>query len=107
MKKISALAATLLFAVTAIAYAHIPPVGAPKYIGAEKCKMCHNSKGQWAPWEKSKHALAFEALKTEAADKLAAEKGFKTKVVETPECVACHQTGRSVKDAVYDEKFNV
>ena len=41
---------------------------APTFVGAEKCKMCHNSpaKGaQFTKWSESKHAKAFATLATE------------------------------------------
>ena len=56
-----------------------------KYVGAAKCKMCHNKpeKGaQYAKWEESPHAKAMESLK--GAD------------ATNPKCLKCHSTAASV-----------
>ncbi len=56
-----------------------------KYIGAAKCKMCHNKpeKGeQFNKWEAGPHAKAMEVLK-------GAEK-------TDPKCLKCHSTAASV-----------
>ena len=56
-----------------------------KYIGASKCKMCHNKadKGeQYTKWENSPHAKAMESLK-------GAEK-------EDPKCLKCHSTAAAI-----------
>lgn len=52
-----------------------------EYIGAAKCKMCHNKPatgGQYKQWLGSKHASAMESLKGD-------EK-------EDPKCLKCHST---------------
>ena len=52
-----------------------------EYIGAAKCKMCHNKPktgSQYKIWAASKHAHAMEALK--GADKT------------NPKCLKCHST---------------
>ena len=62
------------------------------YVGAETCGMCHKSEKagqQLVIWQKSLHAQAYKTLQTEKADKIAKEKGFTTKAVETPECLKC------------------
>ena len=59
------------------------------YVGAAVCKMCHHTDKQgkqYDIWKASAHAKAYETLKTEKADKIAADKGFKTKAAATPEC---------------------
>jgi hypothetical protein len=66
--------------------------------GAKTCKACHSNAKMggesFKHWEKSPHASAFKTLQTAAADKIAAEKGFKTKAAETPECLSCHVTDK-------------
>ncbi len=60
-------------------------INAQKYIGAAKCKMCHNSptKGaQYKQWSESKHANAWNVLSD-------AEK-------KDPKCAKCHSTAASV-----------
>lgn len=56
-----------------------------KYIGADKCKVCHNkpNKGsQYDKWAESKHAHALESLKGDEKN--------------DPKCLKCHSTAASV-----------
>jgi hypothetical protein len=58
-----------------------------RYIGASKCKMCHNkpNKGeQFNVWENGPHANSLQSL--EGDDK------------SNPECLKCHSTAGSVDD---------
>lgn len=67
-----------------------------EYVGTESCKMCHRKAedgDQYGKWSASKHAQAFEVLKSEAAVKIAQEKGLKTPAHEAPECLVCHSVG--------------
>ncbi len=71
--------------------------GAPAhaYVGADKCKMCHNSpaKGaQYTKWSESRHAKAYQTLAGEEAKKLGAAKGI-AEPQKAPECLKCHVTG--------------
>jgi hypothetical protein len=52
-----------------------------EYVGARKCKMCHNKapKGaQYTQWAESRHAKAMESLNAEEA--------------KDPACLKCHST---------------
>jgi nitrate/TMAO reductase-like tetraheme cytochrome c subunit len=51
--------------------------GDADYIGAKKCKLCH--KTEYASWEQTPHAKAFDNLKPEEQGKA--------------ECLKCHATG--------------
>ena len=56
-----------------------------KYVGASKCKMCHNKPTtgmQYDKWANSPHAKAMESLK--GAD------------ATNPKCLKCHSTAASV-----------
>ncbi len=56
-----------------------------EYVGAAKCKMCHNNPAtgaQYKIWAQSKHAKAMESLNE-------AEK-------KDPKCIKCHSTAGSV-----------
>lgn len=60
-----------------------------KYIGAAKCKMCHNKaeKGaQFAKWSADPHSKAFASLKGAEA--------------KNPKCLKCHSTAASVDQAL-------
>jgi len=65
----------------------------PTHVGAGKCKDCHrtNSQGRQYPiWESSKHAQAFNNLKTEAAKTSATKAGVTGSPEQSPECLKCH-----------------
>ena len=83
-------------AVIAAGFATAGAEDAPsQYVGAGKCKMCHNSarKGaQYKVWSDSKHAHAFEALASPKALEIATAKGVKDPQ-KAPECLQCHVTG--------------
>lgn len=56
-----------------------------KYIGATKCKMCHNrpdTGAQYAKWADSPHAKAMQSLKGDDA--------------KNPKCLKCHSTAASI-----------
>jgi len=58
-----------------------------EYVGAKKCKMCHNKPakgGQYAQWLSTTHATAMESLTAEEA--------------KNPACTKCHSTAGSVSD---------
>lgn len=66
-----------------------------EYIGAENCKMCHmktSAGAQYKVWDGSKHANAFETLKSEQAVAIAKEQGLEKDPWEAPECLKCHTT---------------
>jgi hypothetical protein len=81
---------------------------AHKFVGADKCKMCHNSpaKGeQYTKWAASKHAHAFETLGTEEAKKVGATKGV-TDPQKDPKCLKCHVTGYGSPAEMLTDKYN-
>ena len=81
-----------------------------KFLGAKSCGMCHKKPEQGEQlkiWQESTHANAFKTLQTEKADKIALEKGFKTKAAETKECLECHATGFDVDAANLGKKFKI
>lgn len=60
-----------------------------EYVGAKKCKMCHNkdAKGaQYKQWLGTKHATAMESLNAEEA--------------KDPKCLKCHSTYGSVDESL-------
>jgi hypothetical protein len=80
------------------------------YVGVKTCAMCHKSEKQGQQlkiWEGSKHATAYETLLTEKADKIAKEKGFKTKASETEDCLKCHASGYNVDASLLGKNFKI
>ncbi|MFC2102869.1 multiheme c-type cytochrome [Bacteroidota bacterium] len=81
-----------------------------KYVGVKTCGMCHKKENvgqQLKIWQDSQHSKAYKTLQTEKADKIAKEKGFTTKAVDTPECLKCHTSGYNVDASQLGKKFSV
>jgi hypothetical protein len=95
IKKISLVMACMLLLVSNVLLAQ------NKYVGAEKCKMCHMSKGkQYPQWSTSQHAKAFETLKSEKAIAIGKEKGVDSPSTDA-KCLKCHSTAAAI-----DAKLN-
>ena len=65
-----------------------------EFIGAKKCALCHKKEEQgmqFTIWEGTLHAKAFETLGTDAAKKIAAERGIDDPQ-KSGECLICHST---------------
>lgn len=80
------------------------------YVGTKTCGLCHKSEKQGEQlgiWEKSPHANAYKTLLSEEANKIAEEKGFSTKAVETAECLKCHASGHDVDASLLGKKFTI
>ena len=84
--------------------------GSFKYVGAVKCAgACHKSDAQGKQleiWQNSGHANAWKTLETPEADKIAKDKGFDTKAVETPACVKCHVLPVELDPSLFEESFD-
>jgi len=99
-----ALLVALAFAVPALA---ADP--AHNFVGADKCKMCHNAaaKGaQFTKWTESPHSKAFAALASEEAKKIATAKGI-ADPQKAAECLRCHVAGQGVSAARLTEKYKI
>jgi hypothetical protein len=84
-------------------------VPANKYIGAAKCKNCHDKddKGnQYGVWENAAHAKAFETLGSDAAKAIAMEKGIED-AQKADECLKCHTTAFGVDAKLIKKGFKV
>lgn len=86
---------------------------ANQYIGVMKCKNCHASAevgNQFEAWSKMKHSKAFEALASEAAKKIATEKGI-ADPQKDDKCLKCHVTAFGVPaDQIakgFDQKYGI
>jgi hypothetical protein len=80
-----------------------------KYVGSKGCIMCHSGdkKGNQASiWQKSKHADAFNALKTQAATDFAKAKGI-SNPSEAKECLECHTLGKTVDASLLTAGFDI
>lgn len=72
----------------------LPLIAQNKFVGVNSC-ACHKlpkQGNQFAVWQKSKHADAFNVLKSDKAAEYAKAKGIKS-AVEAKECLECHTTG--------------
>ena len=79
------------------------------YVGADKCKMCHNSpaKGtQFTKWAESKHSKAYQTLASEESKKIATAKGI-ADPQKAPECLRCHVTGHGSPAAKRTDKYKI
>ncbi len=86
----------------AAATAGAPPAQAAKginhYIGAGKCKSCHQAKAsgnQYAAWQALDHAKAYEVLASDEAKRLGKEKGIDDPQ-KSDQCLKCHVTAFGV-----------
>ncbi len=80
-----------------------------RYIGVDKCKMCHKSENrgdQYGTWLEGPHSKAFKVLATEKALKINKEKGIKSHPQETAECLVCHVTGYEAPASAKAESFS-
>ncbi len=80
------------------------------FIGVEACGMCHKTEKQGRQleiWKNSKHAQAYNTLKSEKSDMIAANLGYKTPAVETGFCLKCHASGFDVDESLLKPKFKV
>jgi hypothetical protein len=80
-----------LVIIAGLLMAYVPQSTTFEYIGAAKCKVCHNSpaKGeQYKQWAGTKHASAMKSLK---GDEL-----------KNPKCLKCHSTAASVNQKLID-----
>ena len=75
-----------------------------KYIGAEKCKMCHNSatKGdQFKHWQNTKHSKAMQTLSSPAALEYGKNNGIPDPAKD-PKCLSCHCTAATIDKALIE-----
>ncbi|UCG11681.1 MAG: cytochrome C554 [Deltaproteobacteria bacterium] len=79
------------------------------YVGASKCKMCHNAK-KWGKihdkWAATKHAGAYAVLAGEKAQAVA--KGVKIENAQkSDKCLVCHVTGHEASAKLKGEKYSM
>ena len=77
------------------------------YVGASKCKSCHNKESAGAitdKWETLKHAHAFEVLSSDEAKAVAKERGIED-ASKAAECMKCHDTAYSEPEERKHKRF--
>jgi len=107
MKRIGSIALGLALLIAVAATGQII-AGDHAYVGADKCKMCHNSaaKGaQYTKWTEAKHSKAFTDLAGDKAKEIAAAKGIADPQKDDG-CLSCHVTGHGVDAARLTDKYN-
>ncbi len=73
-----------------------------EFVGAKKCKMCHNKPkvgNQYKIWLDTKHANAFKALASDEAKKAAKKAGVKD-AQKSGKCLKCHSTAYDHKETL-------
>ena len=94
--KILAIGMIIIFSFALLSYAG----DKPEYVGASKCKSCHNADkygGQYKKWQKEKHSQAYESLKSDNAKKKAEAMGVK-EPLKDEKCLTCHTTAAGKKN---------
>lgn len=84
----------IIFLGTVFAVPSNAEVPGHEFIGTKKCALCHKTEkqgNQFAIWQNSKHAKAFETLGTPEAKEVAAKMGIDNPQ-ESPACLECHST---------------
>jgi YVTN family beta-propeller protein len=97
-----------LLAVLAVGQRAVGQQRDPVYVGARVCASCHAGRGmghQHSRWLLSKHSLAWAALATEDARKMAELSGLPGEPQETAVCLGCHATASEAEDWEKDPTF--
>ncbi|MFO7444853.1 MAG: cytochrome c family protein, partial [Ignavibacteriaceae bacterium] len=79
-------------------------------VGADVCGACHKTEKQGKQlsiWQESKHAKAFETLKTAESDEIAKKLGHETPAAETEACLKCHTSGSNGSAELKQAKFKI
>lgn len=90
-----ALLCTLVASVRATDTPGDPPPAEGGYVGAQACKVCHNTaekEHRWDTWMNTRHPDALTTLHSEASAKIAAKQGLDVPAWEAPTCLRCHVT---------------
>lgn len=108
--KIEILTIAVAFLLTMASYNFTIEKDTPKYVGVTKCvSACHKSESQGKQldiWKSSKHSNAYKSLQTEAADKIAKDRGIDVPAADAPQCVKCHVLGKDIDPSELSETFD-
>jgi hypothetical protein len=78
----------------------------PKYVGADKCKICHKKADdgeQYKIWSESKHASAMKSLASDEAKAIAKKMGIADPAKDA-KCTVCHSTFAAADAKLLDPK---
>src|SRR3989338_8554532 len=113
MKRRGTVVSAVIFGVCAVLFMWSGEMSAVQaeheFVGAAKCKMCHQKpdKGeQYKIWQESKHAKAFETLKTPEAKEQAAKLGIDDPST-SGKCLKCHSTAYNFTESKVTEAIAV
>jgi YVTN family beta-propeller protein len=82
----------------------------PRFVGVHVCGECHRGpeRGyQFSRWRLGPHARAYAVLATPEAAEVARLSGVEGDPQASPDCLACHTTGRIFAGSGYEETFSV
>lgn len=93
-----------LFLICFFAFSVFAQAQTAKYVGAAKCKTCHNTEKQGKQfdiWSKSLHAEAMKSLANEKSLKYAKENGIADPTKDA-KCLGCHSTAAMIDKTLID-----
>ena len=67
-----------------------------KYIGVQRCSMCHKGKAKgevYEIWKQTKHSTAYTTLLSEQSKEIAKKQGIEGPPEKEAKCLECHVTG--------------
>ncbi|MGD9489818.1 MAG: cytochrome c family protein [Calditrichaceae bacterium] len=98
-----------LMVLTFLSYTVFAGEGEFKYVGAKKCKTCHNttkSGKQYDIWAAGPHAKAFEALSNEKSLEFAKKNNIADPAKDA-NCLKCHSTAASVDKSLLEATITI
>ncbi len=81
-----------------------------KYVGADKCKICHRTdkQGKQFPiWQESTHSKAYKLLASPESKAYAEERGITGDPQKADACLKCHVTGHGLPKEKFDSSFSI
>jgi hypothetical protein len=79
------------------------------YIGAARCKNCHQfaeGGNQYGAWQNAKHSSAYDVLATAEAKQVASELGI-ADPQKSDRCIKCHVTGHGKPKELFKKGFDI
>lgn len=113
MKNILSLIIVAALVVFAAQSSFAQDAGAKKkhsYVGVAGCGPCHANKAtgdQIGLWKTTKHANAYNSLKTEEAENIAKKLGIEGGAVNSDRCLKCHAPAYKAEKELLGEKYKL